>query len=74
MLDKLVPDWLIGATGSILILFSGFCFLAAVWREMSTSPAPPHPDAQRLPAWLLIAINGFLMMVALAALVGIWAA
>lgn len=71
LLDRLVPNALIGATGSVLILFSGFCFVAAVWRQM-IRVAPPRPDTRRLPPWLLIAVNGFLLMVAIAALIGIW--
>lgn len=71
LLDKLVPGWMIGATGSVLILFSGFCFIAAVWRQMG-KVRPPRPDTPRIPAVLLIAINGFLLIVSLAALVGIW--
>jgi putative membrane protein len=71
LLEKLVPGWLIGATGSVLILFSGFCFVAAVWRQMG-KVRPPRPDTPRIPAALLIAINGFLLIVSLAALIGIW--
>lgn len=71
LLTRIVPDWLIGATGSVLILFSGFCFVAAVWRQMG-KVRPPRPDTPRIPAPLLIAINGFLLIVSLAALVGIW--
>jgi putative membrane protein len=71
LLDKLVPNWLIGATGSVLIVFSGFCFVAAVWRQMG-KVRPPRPDTPRIPAVLLIAVNGFLLIVSLAALVGIW--
>lgn len=71
LLDGLVPDWLIGATGSVLILFGGFCFVAAVWRETSRF-APPKPETRRLPAWLLLAVNGFLVLVSLAALAGVW--
>jgi len=70
LLDKIVVDWLIGATGSVLILFSGFCFMAAVWRQMTR--IEPNPDTRRLPPALLIAVNGFLMLVSLAALIGIW--
>jgi putative membrane protein len=71
LLDKLVPDWLIGATGSVLVLFSAFCFVAAVWRQM-TRISPPRPDTKRIAPWLLIVVNGFLMVVSLAALIGIW--
>jgi putative membrane protein len=70
LLDRLVPDWLIIATGSMLILFGGFCFFAAVWREMGR--IAPQPETPRLPPWLLLAVNGFLMLVSLAALIGIW--
>ena len=71
LLDKVVANWLIGATGTVLILFSGFCFVAAVWRQMSKIRSP-RPDTPRIPAALLIAINGFLLIVSLAALIGIW--
>jgi putative membrane protein len=71
LLKGLVPVWLVGATGSILILFAATCFMAAVWRQM-LRVAPPRPDAPRIPAWLLVALNGFLLLVSLAALVGIW--
>ncbi len=72
LLNEIVPDWLAGATGSVLILFSSFCFLAAIWRELRTGVTPPTPDIRRLPPLLLIVLNGFLTVVALAALVGIW--
>jgi putative membrane protein len=72
LLRNTVPDWLAGTTGSVLIMFSAFCFVAAVWRELRTGASPPKPDIRRLPPALLIVLNGFLMIVALAALVGIW--
>src|SRR6201989_806681 len=34
LLEGTVPHWMVGATGSVLVLFSAFCFIAAVWREM----------------------------------------
>ena len=34
--------------------------------------SPPDPDTRRIEPWLLVAVNGFLALVALAALVGIW--
>jgi len=71
LLDKVVADWLTRSTGAMLILFAGFCFVAAVWREMRPSVQPPKPRARRLPAAMLIAINGFLVIVTLAAFVGV---
>ena len=71
LLDTVVPDWLVGLAGSTLILFSAFCYVAAVWRQM-TAIATPHPDTRQLPPALLIAVNGVLVVVSLAALVGIW--
>ncbi|WP_262029366.1 YidH family protein [Microvirga sp. Mcv34] len=72
LLEGVVPDWMIVITGSILILFSAFCFAAAVWRQVFTGSQPPQPDVQRLPPFLLIAFNGFLALVSLAALFSIW--
>jgi putative membrane protein len=68
----LVPEWLIIANGTVLVLFSAFCFAAAVWRHLNPGPPPPQPDTKRIPPWLLVAVNGFLVVVALAALMGIW--
>jgi putative membrane protein len=71
LLDKLLPNWLIVLSASVLILFGAFCFAAAVWRQGSRF-APPEPDTKRIPAWLLIGVNGLLLIVSLAALTGIW--
>lgn len=71
LLAKVVPGWLIDLTGSVLILFSAFCFAAAVWRQIG-KVAPPRPDTRRIHPALLIAVNGFLVLVSLAALVGMW--
>jgi len=71
LLKGLVADWMVGATGSLLILFSAFCFVAALWRELF-APISPKPDVRRLPAGLLILFNTSLILVALAALIGVW--
>ena len=71
-LAGLVPDWLIGVTGTVLVLFSVFCFAAAVWRNLYPGPPPPAPDAKRLHPALLVLINGFLALVSIACLIGIW--
>jgi putative membrane protein len=34
LLAELLPQWLIIATGSVLVFFSAFCFGAAVWRHL----------------------------------------
>jgi putative membrane protein len=72
LLAGIVPHWLIGLTGSVLVLFSAFCFAAAVWRQFDPGPPPPVPDTRQLPGALLLLVNGFLVLVALAALLGIW--
>jgi len=71
-LSGLVPDWLIGVTGTVLVLFSLFCFAAAVWRNLYPGPPPPVPDAKRLHPALLLLVNGFLALVSIACLIGIW--
>jgi putative membrane protein len=68
---RLLPDWLASLMGTLLILFSAFCFTAAVWRELNPG-VTPSPETPRLPAPLLILLNGFLVVVDLAALVGVW--
>jgi putative membrane protein len=72
LLGGVVPDWMIIATGSLLVLFSAFCFVIAIWREMFPGAPPPEPDTRRIPPPLLIIANGFLTLVALAALFSIW--
>ena len=72
LLEKLVPDWLTMATGCLLVLFGGFCFLAAVWRELLPE-ITPHPATRRLPRALLVVVNGFLVLVSIAAFIGLLA-
>ena len=68
----LVPDWLILANGSVLVLFSMFCFGAAVWRQLNPGLPPPIPTSPRISPALLVTINGFLALVSLFALFGVW--
>lgn len=72
LLDRLVPEWMIVGTTIVLMLFAVFCFVAGVWRQLDRSVPPPKPDTRALPGWMLIGFNGFLVIVTLAALVGIW--
>jgi putative membrane protein len=72
LLAGVVPEWMIWAVGTILVLFSAFSFGAAVWRQVFSGAPPPHPDTRRIPPVLLIAVNGFLVLVALSALISIW--
>ena len=60
--------------GTVLVLFAGFCLVAAVWRELRGTPITPHPDIKPIPTALLVPMNFFLLLVAVAALVGIWSA
>jgi putative membrane protein len=72
LLEGLVPNWMIVGTGTALILFSAFCFVAGVWRQLFVGAPPPNPDVPRLPPYVLVVLNLFLALVALAALLGIW--
>jgi putative membrane protein len=72
MKDKLPP--VVGKlTGSVLIVFAGFCLVAAVWRELQGIERTRPEDFRALPRALLVPMNGFLLLVAIAALGGIWA-
>lgn len=72
LLNGAIPGWMVLGAGTILTLFSAFCFGAAVWRELFPRLPPPKPDARRIPPLLLYTVNGFLVFVALIALLGIW--
>jgi putative membrane protein len=72
LLAGVVPEWLIVSAGTLLVLFSAFCFCAAVWRELFPGAPPPQPTVRRIPPPLLIVINGTLAIVSLAALLGVW--
>lgn len=74
LLDHVVPDWLATGASLLLVLFSAFCFLAAVWRELTPRYLAPKPEAQRLPPAMLVVVNGVLVLVSLAAFVGVLAA
>ena len=72
LLAHILPDLFIQLVGSVLTLFSAFCFCAAVWRELVPRFNDPMPNARRIPKAILYVVNGTLVLVALAALVSIW--
>jgi inner membrane protein YidH len=74
VLGPVMGEALVLAAGSVLILFSVFCFEVGVWRELfsrCSASAAGRPKDAGSP---LICVNGFLMLVALAALLGVWLA
>lgn len=73
LVKDVLPTWVGQVSGSILIVFAGFCLVAAVWRELQGVAREPDPDIKPVPRRVLIPMNFFLLLVALAALVGIWA-
>jgi putative membrane protein len=71
LLHGVLPGWLVLADASMLIAFSTFCFGVAAWRQLNPGAPPPRPQIKRIPPALLIAMNAFLALVSLAALIGI---
>jgi putative membrane protein len=71
VLTGLVPGWIVLADSGALILFSIFCYLAAVWRFSHSGAARPTPDVPRIDARILVMVSGFLSVVSLIALFGI---
>lgn len=67
-----LPLWVGKISGSILVVFAGFCLVAAVWRELRGVEHLKHPDIRPIPKALLVPISFFLLLVAVAAIVGIW--
>ena len=74
LMTGLMPEWLVLADATMLITFSVFCFGAAVWRNLNPGTPPPVPDVKQIPRIMLFIINGFLAVVSLAAMIGIWVA
>jgi putative membrane protein len=74
LVKDILPLWVGKLTGTVLILFAGFCLIAAVWRELQGVPPTSQPDIKPIPRALLVPVNFFLLLVAIAALVGIWSA
>jgi putative membrane protein len=74
LVKDVLPQWVGKVTGTVLVIFACFCLVAAVWREIRGTPRPPEPDIGTIPAALLVPMNLLLLLVALAALVGIWSA
>lgn len=67
-----LPNMVGKLTGTVLVAFAGYCLVAAVWRELQGAPPTPRPDIKPLPRAVLVPMNFLLLLVALAALVGIW--
>jgi putative membrane protein len=74
LVKQVLPKWVGQVTGTVLVVFAGFCLIAAVWRELRGTPPTPRPDIKPLPRAVLVPMNFLLLLVALAALVGIWSA
>jgi putative membrane protein len=72
LMKGVLPIWVGKVTGSVLIVFAGFCLIAAVWRELQGTKRVDRGDMRPIPTALLMPMNGFLLLVAIAALIGIW--
>jgi putative membrane protein len=73
LVKDILPEWVGKLTGSVLILFAGFCLVAAIWRELQGVERAEAVDFSPIPRAVLVPMNGLLVIVAIAALVGIWA-
>jgi putative membrane protein len=71
VLAGLMPTWIVIADSGALIVFSIFCFCAAVWRFNRSGATRPAPDVPRIDARILVAMSAFLSLVSLAALWGV---
>lgn len=71
LLADAMPMILVRLTASVLILFAAFCLCAAIWREFYSLP-PGKTPLSMMPRYVIIPVNGFLVLVTLAALIGIW--
>src|ERR1051325_2181781 len=72
LLAGVLPLWLVMLDATMLIGFSVFCFCAAVWRELNPGLPPLLAELAPIPRPVLVVLNGFLALVSLAAMIGIW--
>jgi putative membrane protein len=72
LLGGILPSLWGSLIGTVLILFSAICFIAAIWRQLNPGARSPAADLARIPTTLLIVVNGFLVLVAFTVLIGIW--
>lgn len=68
LLQDRLPRALVVAVGAVMIAFSLFCFVAAVWRQLKPGAPPPNPDTARLPPLLMIGFAALLSLTSFAAL------
>src|SRR3712207_4084049 len=72
-LGNVLPEWAILFNATLLVLFSAFCFVAGVWRNLFPGhDSPRRSDVRQIPRALLAVVNGGLLLVALGALLGVW--
>lgn len=72
LLKDILPGWVGKTTGTVLVIFAGFCLVAAVWRELQGEVLHRGEDIRPIPQLLLVPMNALLLLVVIAALVGIW--
>jgi putative membrane protein len=72
LLADTTAPWLVGLMSSALLLFSAFCFLAGVWRELVPGTVRPAPDAPKIPPAILVLFTACLVSVAMASLFVAW--
>ena len=67
-----VPPAIADLMASLLIVFSGVCFVAAVWRDLGRFPLRAAPGLPRVPAALLIASSATMALISALALAAVW--
>ena len=67
-----VPPAIADAMASLLVAFSGFCFVAAVWRELGRYAPRATPDLPRIPPAALVAASALMTLISVLALAGNW--
>jgi len=74
LFKDIVPELLAKLTATALVIFAVMCFAFAVWRQVREGVPPPKTDLRPVKNQLLIVMNALLVLVAIAALIGVWIA
>lgn len=66
------PFPIAGILASLLILFSGFCFFAAAWRELSPLTSSRSADVPRIAPAISVGANTLMVSISAITLIGLW--
>jgi len=63
-----LPYWLVAFVGGVLVVFAGFAFAVAAWRQIGLALKDPKPEIPKLPTAVSVGFSALLVLTCMAAL------